>query len=147
MLVDDLSKVAQILNEIKQISGLSSSEDSIWNKLNFIKKWDSLKQEQKNFYFAEYQSNELNFFIKKHDEQYFNAVVRQFLSCKMEKQFFDLYLLDQDHAICKTYATNLFKIQTLNAFEKCLLIEVLVRQGQASIAKRICLQMRHVVEG
>lgn len=45
----------------------------------------------------------------------------------MEKQFFDLYLLDQDETIIKIYASQLFKINAMNAFEKCLLIEVFTR--------------------
>jgi hypothetical protein len=52
--------------------------------------------QQKNGLFGEYQCNELNFFIKRHDKVYFESVVRNFLSCKMEKSFFDLYLLDMD---------------------------------------------------
>lgn len=35
----------------------------------------------------------------------------------------------------------------MNAFEKCLLISVFVRQGEGNVAKRICQQMRHCVEG
>lgn len=96
MLVDDLTKVNQILTEIRQLRGLSSAEDQPWLKLAFVKKWDSLTVDQKNFYFGEYQSHELNFFIKKHDPTYFEEVVKPFLSSKMEKQFMDLWLLDCD---------------------------------------------------
>lgn len=66
MLVDDLAKVSQILAEISQIAGFGS-DSSEWKKLSFVKNWESLSKEQKNFYFGEYQCHELNFFIKKHD--------------------------------------------------------------------------------
>jgi len=45
----------------------------------------------------------------------------------MEKSFVDLYLLDKDEELVKTYSKMPFKIMQLNAFEKCLLLEVLAR--------------------
>jgi hypothetical protein len=55
-----------------------------------------MSMQHKNGYFGEYQCHELNFYIKRQDNVYFESVVRKFLSCKMEKSFFDLYLLDMD---------------------------------------------------
>lgn len=77
-----------------------SREDS-WKKLwNMKKQWPSLKTDNKNFYFGEYFSHEVHFFIKKYDSKYFEEVARSFLSSKMEKSFIDMYLLDMDKQIC-----------------------------------------------
>lgn len=53
MLVDDLTKIGQILTEISQMNGLHSGS-SEWDKLSFVKSWETLTIDQKNFYFGEY---------------------------------------------------------------------------------------------
>lgn len=55
----------------------------------------------------------------------------------MEKSFVDLYLLDKDSQIVKTYTKQLYKLNQLNAFEKCLLVSVLARNEQRGLAERI----------
>lgn len=62
-----------------------------------------MSMQHKNGYFGEYQCHELNFYIKRQDNVYFESVVRKFLSCKMEKSFFDLYLLDMDQELIKEF--------------------------------------------
>jgi hypothetical protein len=117
---------------------MPSSEETPWLKLQFVKKWDTFSTDQKNVYFGEYFSHELNFFIKKHDSAYFDKVVRPFLASKMQKHFVDLWLLDHDEKLIATYANNQVKIQqTLNAFEKCLLIQVFNRNGKQNLAQNL----------
>lgn len=53
MLVDDLTKIGQILTEISQMNGMHSGS-SEWDKLSFVKSWETLTRDQKNFYFGEY---------------------------------------------------------------------------------------------
>jgi len=95
MLVDDLVKVHQIQAEIRKIVGLDSGS-SEWQKLSFVLQWNSLNKQTKDFYFGEYFSYELSFFIKRRDPAYFESVVRRFISNRMEKSFVDHYLVDND---------------------------------------------------
>jgi hypothetical protein len=53
----------------------------------------------------------------------------------MEKSFLDHYLLDNDTEILKYISPGMLTI--LNAFEKCLLIEILVRNDKEKLAKSI----------
>ncbi len=54
----------------------------------------------------------------------------------MEKTFIDFYLLEQHDYIMKTY-NNFLNIERINAFEQCLLIDVLVRNNQIKDAQRL----------
>ena len=47
----------------------------------------------------------------------------------MEKTFIDFYLLEQHDYIMKTY-NNFLNFERINAFEQCLLIDVLIRNNQ-----------------
>jgi hypothetical protein len=46
----------------------------------------------------------------------------------MEKTFIDLYLLDLETELLEEYG-SMFKFMELNAFEKCLLFDVMTRNG------------------
>lgn len=71
------------------------------------------------------------------------------MTSKMEKSFVDKYLLDMDKEILESYTTlvNLVRVNTLNAFEKCLLIEVLCRNDQKNLARRIANNMQNERDG
>ena len=83
-------------------------------------------------------SHELNLFCYVKDKAYFDKVVRPFIACKIEKQFIDYYLLGMiDYAAAHAH---LAKLGHLNALEKCLLVEVLVklqRQDEANAIVRL----------
>jgi len=81
-IVDDLTKVADILNEIRKVKGTNSGEFSVFE---FVKKWHTLSANEKDRYFSDYYCHELNFFIFKRDPSYFKQTVKPFLQCKMEK--------------------------------------------------------------
>jgi len=120
------------------------SASSDWYKLSFVTQWSSLNKQTKDFYFGEYFSYELSFFIKRRDPAYFAEVVRRFIANRMEKSFVDHYLLDDDKQVL-SYKTP-GKLNLLNAFEKCLLLEVLSRSGEKQQANAIARQMRERVE-
>ncbi len=63
-----------------------------------------------------------------------------YLKSKMEKSFVDHFLVG-DHERVSSYAA-FEKIHQLNAFEKCLLILVLVTKGQKEKAKEIVEAMK-----
>ncbi len=93
-IVDDMVKVNEILDEVMKLSRCSGSQD--YKKFyTFIGKWANglLSREEKNKYYTEYLCHELNLFLKKRDPEFFEAVVKPFLACKMEKRFVDYYLL------------------------------------------------------
>lgn len=104
MIVDDLNKVHKILTEIGNLRYADRSNEDKWKKLwNMMRLWPTLNQDRKNFFFSEYYSHEVNYFIKKRDKAYFDSTVKPFLQSKMEKSFVDLYLLDQDEQIMNKY--------------------------------------------
>ena len=118
--MDDLTKVSEILSEIRKVKGTNNGE---FSALDFVKKWHTLSANEKDRYFSDYYCHELNFFIYKRDPLYFKQTVKPFLQCKMEKQFFDHYLLGNTREVVKHSEFNLIK--RLNILEKCLLIETL----------------------
>lgn len=102
-------------------------------------KWKQMTEEQKNNNYSAKTSHELNLFLYFKDRDYFNKVVRPFIACKLEKTFIDYYLLDMiDFIIEFSY---LPKLTHLNAMEKCLLLEALVRHGNTHQATAV---QRHV---
>ena len=128
-LIDDLKKVADALKQIRRMKGAADS--SKWRKLDFVLDWHSLSLEDKHRYLSEYGSHEFHLFLKMKDIEYFNGTVRGILMNKMEKKLFDLYLLDRDEEMIARYGKP-HLVGSLCAFERCLLIEALVRHGIAS---------------
>jgi hypothetical protein len=66
--------------------------------------------------------------LSKRDPDFFTTVVRPFLQCKMEKTFIDHYLLGNFKELIAGYLSY-HKLQALNPFEKCLLIDALIQAG------------------
>ena len=126
--VDDLKKVCQVLEEISKNMGGGQLRD-----FAFIMKWHQSSEEQKNNHYSAKTSHELNLFCYLKDRPYFESVVRPFIACKLEKTFVDLYLLDMFDALYPFAFVP--KLQHLNALEKCLLLEALVRHGKSEDAK------------
>jgi len=101
----------------------------------FVMKWAQMTEEQKNTNYSAKTSHELNVFLYFKDKEYFNRVVRPFIACKLEKTFIDYYLLDMlDFMMEFAY---LPKVSHLNALEKCLLLEALVRHGKSEEATAV----------
>ena len=68
----------------------------------------------------------MNTFIKFKDEAFFESTVRPFIKNKLNKNIVDYCLLEEDQAA--DYA-DLNKYRTLNAFEKSLLVWLLIKKG------------------
>ena len=84
--------------------------------------WASKSLEEKSKVYYKQVCHELNFFLSKRDPEFFNSVVRPFLLCKMEKTFVDHYLLGNHKDLAVGYQ-SINKLNKLNTFEKCLLID------------------------
>lgn len=81
-IVDDLTKVSEILSEIRKVKRTNTGEFSTFD---FVKKWHTLSANEKDRYFSDHYCHELNFFIYKRDQPYFKQTVKPFLQCKLEK--------------------------------------------------------------
>jgi len=95
-------------------------------KLKFMKfeplvEWDTLDLRRKLNFYDECACNEVNYFIYTRDEEFFNACVKPALDQKIQKTFFDKFLLGMD--LSSYRKTHL--LQKLNAFERVLLASVL----------------------
>jgi hypothetical protein len=82
-----------------------------------LAQWHLLPAKEKLQQYSELASHELHLFLKMHDGEFFDSVVRPYLQNKKEKQFVDRWLLDQD---LSEYAT-LWKYQQLSSAERALL--------------------------
>ena len=116
IIIDSLDKVKKVQDEIARILGKSKCNAD----LEFLTKWHTYQDEEKNKKYSNYCSHEVNLFIFFKDHDYFNAVVKPFLINKMEKSFIDYWLLG-DYDKLKHYA-QIEYLDTLNSLEKCLLI-------------------------
>jgi hypothetical protein len=146
MLVDDLHKVFDILKEIKNLDDdhsdyYSQDDDEKWKGFEqMLRRWSNMTASEKNRNFSEYTCYELHLFIKKHDPNFFDQVVKGFISSKMEKFFMDYFLIDDFTEVLK-FATQ-DNQSKLNYFEKCLLIDVLIR-SETALNKQIAEGLAH----
>ena len=139
-LLDDIVKVNQILRDIMEHTSASSGTD--YSKMSaFLAKWAAgdLTTDLKNRYYSEYMSHELNLFLKTWDTSYFKSVVQPLLHCKLEKTLVDHYLLEDYRKVCESFEVHL--VGSINAMERCLLVDGLVRQGQAEKARMLAKKM------
>ena len=63
--------------------------------------------------FSKYSSHELNFFLFKKDREFFDKVVKELISNKLQKTFVDYYLLESTDKVVE----YLDKSFLLNKFE------------------------------
>ena len=68
----------------------------------WLSAWHSYSPEKKQKVYDEEFSHELNFFIYKNDQEFFQSTVRPFVSNRIKKTFVDHYLLEADDV--KDYA-------------------------------------------
>jgi hypothetical protein len=112
----------------------------LFKDFGFIKKWLKLSAGEKDVYYSEYCCNELNIFIKNKDPSYFKHTVKPFLQCKMEKLFVDHYLLENNKQVLEYAKAHLIK--ELNSMEQCMLVDVLCRTGDITLAGKIAERMQ-----
>lgn len=129
--IDSMEKVKQVQEELLRLSGQNVPDYT--GDFSFLLKWHEETEEEKNKKFTKFFCHELNLFIYYKDPDYFKKVVGPFINNKMEKTFIDNWLLDNYLSI-KHFA-NVENFEKLNAFEKCLLIEMTARNGDKVTAK------------
>lgn len=82
-----------------------------------LRRWHTLSDEEKFAEYSKLASHELHLFLSVHDHDFFEAVIRPYLSNKKEKQFIDHWLLGND---VSAYA-ELWRYRRLSAAERALL--------------------------
>ena len=137
--IDSLEKVLLILKEINKLSNGQNTGLEMCEK--FIA-WEKMNEEDKNKAMSKFTSHELHLFIRKKDPNYFNSVVKGYLTNKMEKSFIDYYLLDDSDELIK-YAEKLELLDNLNPLEKALLVEFIAQNGKKDIALVIANRIRN----
>jgi len=108
----------------------SAAAKAAIHKYEWIVRWHTLSVEERLANWEAFQSNEVNFFLFKKDNEFFQKVVVPALKSKLQKSFFDKYLLNED----LTMYQRLDLLVTLNCFEKVLLAERL----QGTWAENCC---------
>lgn len=88
-------------------------------EFSFIMNWPKLKIEEKRTLYSKHASHELSFFLYKKDPEFFNEVIKPYLTNKKDKTFFDHYLLGYD---LSTYLLP-WNHEQLNVTEKILLAQ------------------------
>jgi len=82
-------------------------------------RWTELSLREKLNFYDEMACNEVNYFIKMRDEEFFKSVIVPGLENKIQKTFFDKYLLGMDLSMYK--ATSMYA--KLNALEQIFLAD------------------------
>ena len=85
---DDLESVFQLYQSLLK--------DPTLAEFQFILTWPELEQPRKQELYSQFACHELNFFLSQRDPDFFNKIVKPYLSNKLHKTFLDLWLLDKD---------------------------------------------------
>ena len=108
---DDLADVYTLLQTLNRSPHL--------NKFAFILTWADKNQDEKTKLYSQYACHELNFWLSRKDQPFFESVVAPHLQNKRTKTFIDHYLLEGD---LSPYATP-WQFARLNTVERILLAD------------------------
>lgn len=86
-IIDSIEKLYNLLKEIHKVRHL--------NDWSFLSQWHTLSNTQKLEKLDKFFSFELNLFIYHKDRQFFDEVIKPFISCKLEKTLIDNYFLGE----------------------------------------------------
>ncbi|MBC8355256.1 MAG: hypothetical protein H8E66_25045 [Planctomycetes bacterium] len=106
------------------------SGDAKLAEFSFILNWPNLPAEEKRSLYSKYACHELNFFVFKKDPEFFDEVVRSYLTNKKDKTFLDHWLLINELGAF----TLPWEYARLNTVERILL------------SRRIVADRRHTIQ-
>lgn len=93
----------------------------------FLTRWPQLTDEERRALYREHGCHELHFFLYRHDRAWFDTVLRPYLANKIDKTFFDHWLLGDDLA---GYLEP-WTFAQLNLVERILLLRRQTDRGDA----------------
>ena len=109
----------QVYGSVAQLMNLYQTlvADPRLNDFEELGVWHTLNQDEKLDAYSRLACHELHLFLRFHDRDFFDQLVKPYLANKEEKQFIDHWLLDGD----LTPFTGLWEYNQLNAAERTLL--------------------------
>lgn len=92
------SSRAEVYQTVADVFRLYSTlcPDSSLGTFAFLARWHTLAAAKRGALYSEHACHELNFFLQRKDPTFFEAAVRPFIANKLERTFFDRYLLGED---------------------------------------------------
>ncbi|KRX08037.1 hypothetical protein PPERSA_06215 [Pseudocohnilembus persalinus] len=138
-MIDSLQKLADLISELGQFNRVNNQNSA---RFKVLKGWQKMSPQEKLSNYNEYQSMDFNFFVYIKDPEFFEQVVKGYLQNKLEKQLVDYFLLGEFGIAIDLY-NHVERFQQLNALELCLIIFMLVKEGQESSAKEILAHMEN----
>jgi hypothetical protein len=101
-IIDTQDKLVKVIDAMKKVGYNNtlnhSNDEQMWTIVeDVILKWHQFSNDEKITKFYKYVSHELNYFIFKRDRAFFNSVLREYISNKLDKTFMDWYLLSMSN--------------------------------------------------
>lgn len=118
----------------------SITRDGEFARFAFLADWPAKTADEKATLYREHACHELHFFLFRKDRAFFDAAIKPFLQQKLEKDFLDRWLLDED----LTGYLQPWEFARLHLIERVLLAQRLDASGRARIARTVrdALQLR-----
>lgn len=113
-----LDSIESYFSYLKLVS--NSTVSLFESQLSKLLQFDSLNENEKYELVSKAFSHELNIFIYFKHPKIFDAMIKPIIKLKAEKTFIDFFLLEDKAAL--EYYANPTVCNTLNSFEKCLLV-------------------------
>ncbi|CEP11483.1 hypothetical protein [Parasitella parasitica] len=126
---ETIDSIEKLFDTIKTIS---SAGEEFAQTFHFLKTWPGLDLASKLELHNKHVCHELNLWLKKKDDVFFDAHVKPSIQSKIQKSFMDLYLLDQDLSL---YQYDLYQFTQLDTVEKALFASTQSKDVMQSVAR------------
>ncbi len=116
---DITSTKFEIYDSLDRVFALYAAlnQDPRLAEFRFVTEWQSYDDAKKRELYSKYASHELNFFVQQKDPEFFDAVVKPYIAHKLDKTFFDKWLIEADLA----EFLEPWRFERLNTLERILL--------------------------
>lgn len=121
VLADTATDRFEAYDSLARVHALYSTltRDAKLAEFSFVIRWPSLAAAEKRSFYSKHACHELNFFIFRRDPEFFQSVVKPFVTNKKDKTFLDHWLLGSDLAAF----TQAWQYGRLNTVERVLLAQ------------------------
>ncbi|KAI9251201.1 hypothetical protein BY458DRAFT_20638 [Sporodiniella umbellata] len=128
--IETVDTIGKLLDTICLISSVGEEAKE---KFEPLRNWSDLSFKKKKEAYSELVCHEMNFWLKKKDNEFFKLVVFPGIKSKIRKSFMDLYLLEED---LSWYAKNIYAFEKLNTAEKSLLAKTQPKEFLDAVLKK-----------